>query len=116
MGFHPKNTVHKMGRPKNIGVHSTGYSLETDIKTAVNNCKKLNSAEFITETILQSGRHGAIIAQCLLFACDCENMHKNRVYAGRGSCRRIISAGDIPISRRGREQHTECIQLEELLE
>ena len=27
MGFHPKNTVHKMGRPKNIGVHSTGYSL-----------------------------------------------------------------------------------------
>jgi hypothetical protein len=28
MGFHPKNTVHKMGRPKNIGVHSTGYSLK----------------------------------------------------------------------------------------
>jgi hypothetical protein len=43
-------------------------------------------------------------------------MHKNRVYAGRGSCRRIISAGDIPIYRRGREQHTECIQVEELLE
>jgi hypothetical protein len=31
MGFHPKNTVHKMGRPKNIGVHSTGYSLYGDI-------------------------------------------------------------------------------------
>ena len=40
MGFHPKNTVHKMGRPKNIGVHSTGYSLKfkegTDIKRALN--------------------------------------------------------------------------------
>ena len=36
MGFHPKNTVHKMGRPKNIGVHSTGYSLEICSKKGLN--------------------------------------------------------------------------------
>ena len=28
MGFHPKNTVRITGKPKNAGVHSTGYSLK----------------------------------------------------------------------------------------
>ena len=31
MGFHPKNTVRITGKPKNAGVHSTGYSLANAI-------------------------------------------------------------------------------------
>ena len=50
MGFHPKNTVHKMGRPKNIGVHSTGYSLLQYLQSQ----SKGTNTRYLTMGILNS--------------------------------------------------------------